>query len=126
VKSSVSWLVTLTAAAEADYDEILAWTAESFGEAQAIIYSQVLDVAILALAAGPHTTGVKTRDNISPGLFSLHVARHGARGRHLLLFRVKKDRPTEIEVLRILHDSMDLVVKIIRMSPRKMAEIRPA
>jgi plasmid stabilization system protein ParE len=29
-------------------------------------------------------------------------------GRHLLLFRVKKDRPTEIEVLRILHDSMDL------------------
>jgi plasmid stabilization system protein ParE len=79
VKSSVSWLVTLTAAAEADYDEILAWTAESFGEAQAIIYSQVLDVAILALAAGPRTTGSR-RETISLLAYFRFMSRATARG----------------------------------------------
>ena len=38
---------------------------------------------------------------------SLHVARQGRKGRHLLVFRTH-EQDGVIEVLRILHDSMDL------------------
>jgi len=58
------------------------------------------------LAAGPEISGSKARDDILPGVRTLHVARHGRRGRHLLLYRV--GRGPVIEIGRILHDSMDL------------------
>jgi methyl-accepting chemotaxis protein len=48
--------------------------------------------------------GVKKRDDILPGIYLLHVARQGRRGRHVVVFR---QRPGQIiDVLRILHDSM--------------------
>ncbi|HEY7248071.1 MAG TPA: hypothetical protein VH678_29765 [Xanthobacteraceae bacterium] len=40
------------------------------------------------------------------GLRTLHIARHGRRGRHLLMYRVAAERT--IEIARIRHDSMDL------------------
>jgi toxin ParE1/3/4 len=46
------------------------------------------------------------RDDIVPGLRVLHVGRSGRRGRHFLIYRAAGDR--EIEIIRILHDSMDL------------------
>lgn len=44
--------------------------------------------------------------DIAPGIRTLHVARQGRKGRHLVMFRVAPERV--IEVLRLLHDSMDL------------------
>jgi toxin ParE1/3/4 len=41
-----------------------------------------------------------------PGLRTLHVARHGRRGRHFLMYRVAAERT--IEVARSLDDRMDL------------------
>jgi toxin ParE1/3/4 len=53
--------------------------------------------------------GVKPRDEIAPGLLTLHVARKGRHGRHFLLFRVSREAGHEvIDVLRVLHDAMDL------------------
>jgi toxin ParE1/3/4 len=43
----------------------------------------------------------KAREDIAPGLRSLHV---GGRGRHVLFFRPSGDNV--ITVLRILHDAM--------------------
>jgi toxin ParE1/3/4 len=43
------------------------------------------------------------------GIASLHVARNGSKGRHIVIFRVVSlDDTAVIKVLRLLHDSMDL------------------
>jgi toxin ParE1/3/4 len=100
------WRVRLGAGAELDFANILRWTAENFGDDQARVYRDTLVQTIGELANGPDVTGAKARDDIMRGARTLHVARHGRRGRHLLLYRVIGDRI--IEIARILHDSMDL------------------
>jgi len=105
------WTVRLTATAEADFQNILRWTGGQFGEAQARVYAKTLSTALEALAGGgPTTAGAKARDEITKGLFTLHVARHGRKGRHFLLFCVGHDDAGRevMEVLRVLHDAMDL------------------
>jgi toxin ParE1/3/4 len=100
-----AWRVRLGAAAELDFANILGWTAETFGPAQANIYRDTLLQAIAELAEGPDVVGSKVRDEIMKGLHTLHVARHGRRGRHFLMYRVSK---RTIEIIRILHDAMEL------------------
>lgn len=103
------WRVQLTAQAEADVAEILEWTAQQFGQVQAHHYAETLTSAMEALAAGPDVPGAKPCDEIGPGLLTLHVARKGRRGRHFLLVRVRRQAGREvIDVLRVLHDAMDL------------------
>lgn len=100
------WSVKLTDAAEHDFGEILKWTAATFGERQAEIYLTTLLAAIDALTDGPHVVGARARVDIASGLFALHVRRERRKGRHVLYFRLIESAD-EIEVLRILHDSMD-------------------
>lgn len=101
--------VRLAATAEADFAAIIAWTVEQFGAAQARIYAETLAAALIALRSGPGVAGVKQRDEIGKDLCTLYVARDRRRGRHFILFRLRADeRPPRIEVLRILHDAMDL------------------
>ena len=103
------WLVRLTAAAEADFQNILRWTAARFGQAQARVYARTLSAAIEALVEGPSVVGAKARDEIARGLFTLHVAGGGRRGRHLVMFRIGLDQNRDIiEVLRVVHDAMEL------------------
>jgi len=100
------WRVRLGAFAELDFANILKWTTENFGGQQSRIYRDTLVRAIGELANGPDVAGSKARDEIMPGLRTLHVARHGRPGRHFLLYRIVKGRI--IEIGRILHDQMDL------------------
>jgi toxin ParE1/3/4 len=101
--------VRLTAAAEADFEKILRWTVDQFGEAQARIYAETISAALKDLAAGPTIVGARERDDILRGIFTLHVARNGRKGRHFVMFRVRRGPDREvIEVLRLLHDAMDL------------------
>jgi toxin ParE1/3/4 len=100
------WRVRLGAVAELDFANILKWTTENFGARQAWIYRDTLVRAIGELANGPDVAGSKARDEIKPGLRTLHIARHGRRGVHLLLYRVVAGRI--IEIGRILHDQMEL------------------
>lgn len=103
------WLVRLAAAAETDFQDILLWTLEQFGEAQARIYAETLSAALESLAAGPNVIGAGARNDIARGLFTLHVARHARRGRHFIMFRVGRGQDRQvIELLRLLHDAMDL------------------
>lgn len=97
----------LTATAEADFQHIIAWTLEEFGDRQAHIYADVLSAALAALITGPTKVGAKERREIGKGLFTLHVARNGRKGRHFVLFRVRPNA-RQVEVLRLLHDAMDL------------------
>ena len=104
-----SWPVRLPTAAEADFQDIVRWTAEHFGNAQARIYARTLSMALEALTAGPTIIGARTRNDIAKRLSTLHVARRGRRGRHFVMFRIGHDQGREvIEILRLLHDAMDL------------------
>lgn len=108
-ESTRPWTVRLTAAAEADFADIVRWTREHFGEAQALIYAETLSLALEALHEGTSAVGVRPREEILQGLFSLKVARHGRKGRHFIMFRIARPGAGNvIEVLRLLHDSMDL------------------
>ena len=100
------WRVRLGEQAERDFMDILQWTAENFGARQAQTYQRTLEASVQELANGPLIAGVRLRDEILRGAYTLHVVRHGRRGRHLLLYRVIGNRM--IEIARILHDSMDL------------------
>ena len=106
---SHGWRIRLTTETERDLESILRWTAVQFGHAQARIYSETLTRAIQALTGGPRVAGSQQRGGIARGLMTLHVARGGRKGRHFVLYRVSEttEAPT-IEVLRLLHDSMDL------------------
>jgi toxin ParE1/3/4 len=100
------WRVRLGAAAEVDFANILKWTTENFGQRQARVYRDILVQAIGELANDPEVAGSKARDEIAPGLRTLHVARRGRRGSHFLMYRVAPE--STIEIVRILHDRMDL------------------
>lgn len=102
------WALLLTESAQSDFRQIIAWTADRFGEGQARSYAETLSQALEALTDGPDVPGAKARDEIQAGLRSLHVAGHGRKGRHFVLFRVTDDRRRRIEILRILHDAMDV------------------
>jgi toxin ParE1/3/4 len=104
-----SWTVRLSSAAEADYQQILRWTVENFGTAQARHYANTLSSALKALSAGPAIIGVKERPEIGNNIRTLHVARNGRKGRHFIMFRLGSIQGRDvIDVLRLLHDSMDL------------------
>ena len=100
------WRVRLGAAAELDFANIVKWTSENFGQRQSRVYRDVLVQAISALADGPDIAGSKARGEIMSGLRTLHVARHGRRGSHFLMYRVTQGMT--IEIVRILHDRMDI------------------
>ncbi|MDE0176141.1 MAG: type II toxin-antitoxin system RelE/ParE family toxin [Defluviicoccus sp.] len=104
------WRIRLTAAARDDIRNVLLWTSERFGEAQARRYAGTLVEAIQTLEEGPDVPGSRRRDEISQGLMTLHVARRGRTGRHLVVYRTGTPAadPPIVEVLRLLHDSMDL------------------
>ncbi len=104
------WRIRLASAAETDFDQILQWTAERFGKDQAHVYTQTLLAALDALKEGPTLSGVKTREELSKGILTLHAARLGRKARHLIVFRAVSGRDGNvIQVLRILHDAMDML-----------------
>lgn len=105
----VRWRPTLTPLAHNDLLEITVWTDEHFGPLQADAYREVIIAALDELKFGPDLIGVRRREEVAPGLLSLHVARHGRHGRHLILFRVAPNGELVLEILRILHDQMDIV-----------------
>jgi len=104
------WRVRLGAEAEKDFVRILKYTADAFGERQAAIYQTTLIDALTALHSGPDVPASASRGEILPGLQSLHVARQGRRGRHFIMRRALGGEV--IEVVRILHDAMDLACHI--------------
>lgn len=104
--SRADWRIRLGAEAERDFAAILQHTSVNFGLRQAEIYRDTLIAALGERAQGPEVAGSVPRDHIAKGLRTLHVARHGRRGRHFIMFRAAEDRV--IEIVRILHDAMDL------------------
>jgi len=103
------WRVRVSSAAEVDFDQIVRWTTEQFGEDQADNYAETLLAAFDALKEGPTLAGVRAHNDLPKGVQMLHSARSGRKSRHVILFRVEPGSDLKvIQVLRILHDAMDL------------------
>lgn len=99
----------LSAAAALDYSDIARWTLEQFGTEQARAYSELLDGVLIELHAGPNTPGARPRVDLPQGFFALHASRGRRKARHFIVFRYNRDADEKyVEVVRILHDSMDL------------------
>lgn len=103
------WIVRLSAAAAADFQDIIDWTEEHFGPTQSNIYEQSLKDVLTALEGGTDSAGAKLRGDIGRNIYTLHMARRGRRGRHVIVLRAAKmDGRPIVDVVRILHDAMDL------------------
>ena len=101
------WTVRLTDQASQDVEDILDWTFQQFGLRQLEIYTDTINDALEILNEGPKDPGVRWHPELGEAVATLHVARHGHKGRHVLFFRLRAP-DCVIEVLRVLHDSMDL------------------
>jgi toxin ParE1/3/4 len=87
----------LTTRANADLLEIVRYTYQSWGAAQAQSYREELELAFQQLSLTPDLG--RRREAIAPGLRSFSVAQHVA------FYIQRKDR---IVVLRILHPRMNV------------------
>ena len=103
---AVRWSIRITRSAQQDMAAIRAWTRQRFGSRQALAYARTLAHALQALGESPDVAGTRQRDDLGQNIRVLHVARGGRHGRHFVVFRPGGKHC--IDVLRILHDSMDL------------------
>lgn len=108
--------VRIAAPAFADIADIWRWTVQQFGHAAALRYEALIEQAIADLAEDPQRPGARQRPDLLPGLSIYHLVFSRAHvpaatavksPRHFVLFRHMK--PGIIEIVRILHDSRDLV-----------------
>lgn len=105
------WQINQTRQARKDREDIIRWTVQQFGTRQAVIYTETIALALEALGSGPHTPGTKQQTELGPNIYTLHIARNGRKGRHFIVFRVSGENV--IDVLRILHDRMDLLTHLV-------------
>lgn len=89
---------TLTRMAEKDIREIWKYTVENWGESQAFDYLNGLEMRLEELSEAPDTLGI-TRPDIKPNYMSCLYKSH-------IVFFIK--RTNSIEVIRVLHQSMDI------------------
>ena len=100
------WRLRLADQVDLDLQAIAAWTAENVGPRQADEYIETVTQALEALYDGPEIVWGRARNDIGHGICTLHVARRGRKGRHFVVFKVADEQT--IDVLRLLHDGMDL------------------
>lgn len=106
----------LSSHAEEDIVSILSWSLDKFGAAACRRYEALLVTAFDSLCQNPARFGSIARPEFGDSVRTYHLSfsRDEARTaegvvhkpRHLLAYRVRGE--TELEVVRILHDSMEL------------------
>lgn len=101
----MSLQLRLSAQAQRDIEEVLAWTLREFGETQYDEYRDLIQSALFELARDPDSA--KRRPELHESARTFHIARRGRRARHFLLLRLGSDGV--VEVGRLLYDGMDLV-----------------
>jgi toxin ParE1/3/4 len=106
--------VVVTAKARRDIFILLATSRAQFGTDAQKRYRLLLEQAITDLADDPRRPGVTRPDGVLEGIWLYHARHAGAhaaacqrvgRPRHVLVFRLHGN---ELDLLRVLHDAMDL------------------
>ena len=102
----------LSAAAQADVIESLAWTQAQFGAAARLRYESLIVAALRDAATQPDRPGSIERPELGAGVRSWHLRLSRARAdvrvvrrpRHFLIYR---SEPGLLVVGRLLHDAME-------------------
>ncbi|MCC6898773.1 MAG: type II toxin-antitoxin system RelE/ParE family toxin [Polyangiaceae bacterium] len=89
--------------AKQDIVEVLLFTKERWGNAQARAYRDLIRNALEAIAADPES-GTQ-RFTVRPDIWGYHIKRPGQSARHILFYRVASSGT--VEIVRMLHDSID-------------------
>ena len=113
--AAVVYKISIADAARTDLDDILDWTTRAFAAAGRKRYEALIQTALTDLLSNPGRIGVRQRDDIGEGIRTYHLSTSRKRTktalqvgnpRHLVFFRVKGN---VVQILRLLHDSMDFV-----------------
>lgn len=88
--------------AKRDIVDVLSYTKERWGKAQALAYRELIREALRAVAADPLCGKLRST---RPGVLSHHIKQPGRDARHIVFYRVSS--ANVVEVVRVLHDSMD-------------------
>ena len=114
--------VVVAPAARREIAAILEWSDSEFGPAAMERYRTLIGAAIQDLTDDPFRRGTVDRFEIAPGCRTYHLSNSRTRAtklrtnvkrpRHFVLFRFP-DEDT-LEIVRVLHDSMDLEERIFR------------
>ncbi|WP_412461700.1 type II toxin-antitoxin system RelE/ParE family toxin [Pseudomonas sp. SC11] len=107
-------MVRIAAQAQIDIADTLRFTQVRHGEFVRSQYQDQLQATFQELTYDPATIGSTSRDEISSGLRSLHLAYKPLqtsdgriiRPRHIVFFRTGQDQT--VEILRVLHDAMEV------------------
>ncbi|HEY1257700.1 MAG TPA: type II toxin-antitoxin system RelE/ParE family toxin [Stellaceae bacterium] len=112
----------LTEAAAADIADILRETTRQFGPVQRRRYAALITRAIEMAAEEPARPGSRSRDDLAPGLHSLHVeiaARRRGAAVHVIYYlpASSDDARGGIVVVRVLHEHMEPLRHLSRGFP---------
>lgn len=97
MSSPSNYQIVLSEEARLDIKGILSYTLQTWGEEQQIKYSSLLDAALQNIRENPGKG--RRHAKLPEELRYYHV------GRHNVVYRVEGER---VEVVRILHDRMDM------------------
>lgn len=107
-------MVRMSPQACIDIADTLRFTQARLGEFVRKRYQDLLQTTFHSIAEQPTLPGSKMRDELSPGLRSLHLSfnvlemRDGRMisPRHIVFYRTGTDQT--VEILRVLHDAMEV------------------
>lgn len=102
--------LAVAAAAHADLRDIARYSERTWGVAQARYYLDAIETCFARLRERPHLGS--RRDELGPRLRSI------ASGRHMIFYR---DSPDCIEIVRVLHASMDVRRHLPELPERTVA-----
>lgn len=117
--------VRLTREAGQDLAEIARYTVATFGPEQAMRYAALIEHAIALLVESPLRATSRERDDLRPGVRSLHLSRVAARrhaASHILYYHLAAagDGGKHVVILRVLHERMEpLKLLLDANSPEK-------
>jgi plasmid stabilization system protein ParE len=107
----MSYKLSFLKLAESDLENILAYTAEHFGEHQYWIYRELLKEAFELLTKDPFTVSSRERNELSIGARTYNISQPDRRASHFILYRFNEEE-SQVEIGRILHKSMNFENKI--------------
>ncbi|MDZ5738032.1 type II toxin-antitoxin system RelE/ParE family toxin [Pseudomonas asiatica] len=107
-------MVRIAAQAQIDIVDTLRFTKVRLGESVRSLYQDLLQATFQSLADDPAHISSTFRDELSPGLRSLHLGSNSLEvsdgriitPRHIIFYRTGKDEV--VEILRVLHDAMEV------------------
>lgn len=88
--------------ARRDIADVLRFTRDRWGKAQAREYRNLIGDALRAIADDPSCGKVR---GARPGIFSYQIKQRGRDARHIVFYRISSTG--SVEVVRFLHDAMD-------------------